>query len=196
MTADWIERVRTWRTQAPDADRADRLQEVADWVTAQHAAGSPAGLQFVCTHNSRRSQLAQVWATAAAEVFGLAAVQATSAGTERSAVHPAVGRALQEAGFDVREGTAPGELRVEIGRRTLVLRSKTLEDQPAEGMAAVMVCADADAACPFVPGAARRVSLPFDDPRHADGTAEEAAAYGRASDRIGRELAWALGQAA
>ena len=42
---------------------------------------------------------------------------------------------------------------------------------PQQGFAALMVCGEADAACPFVKGAALRVSMPYLDPKIYDGGA-------------------------
>ena len=55
-----------------------------------------------------------------------------------------------------------------------------------------MVCSSADASCPFVEGAAVRVSLPYLDPKVSDGTPEEAATYRAKSEEIGRELVWLM----
>jgi hypothetical protein len=60
----------------------------------------------------------------------------------------------------------------------------------ADGFVAIMTCSDADEACPFVPGAALRVSLPYDDPKASDGSAEEAATYDTRSREIAGEMAY------
>jgi arsenate reductase len=38
-----------------------------------------------------------------------------------------------------------------------------------------MTCSEADKNCPIVLGALDRISLPYNDPKEADGTPEEAA---------------------
>jgi arsenate reductase len=66
--------------------------------------------------------------------------------------------------------------------------SKTYSDpsNPQEGFAALMVCAEADAACPFVKGAALRVSMPYLDPKIYDDGAYESIKYAERRDDIGR----------
>ena len=49
-----------------------------------------------------------------------------------------------------------------------------------------MVCGEADAACPFVRGAALRVSMPYLDPKIYDDSKLEAAKYAERRDDIGR----------
>jgi hypothetical protein len=49
-----------------------------------------------------------------------------------------------------------------------------------------MVCGEADAACPFVKGAAVRVSMPYLDPKIYDDGAYEAVKYAERRDDIGR----------
>jgi arsenate reductase (thioredoxin) len=63
---------------------------------------------------------------------------------------------------------------------------------PSDGFAAIMVCSEADGACPFVTGADLRVSLPYVDPKVSDGTPEEAAVYLAKSEEIGREMAFLM----
>lgn len=153
---------------------------------------SPLRLHFICSHNSRRSQLAQAWAAALGHHFGLR-VLAFSGGTEVTAFHPAAAMALERSGF----GIAPiagenGGFLVSFaeGIPAMHLFSKLFSDasNPTTDFAAVMTCTEADAACPFVPGAVLRVALPFVDPKHADGSAGEAAAYDAASMLIATEL--------
>ena len=66
--------------------------------------------------------------------------------------------------------------------------SKTYSDAstPQSGFAALMVCGEADAACPIVRGAALRISMPYLDPKIYDGSAYESAKYAERRDDIGR----------
>jgi arsenate reductase len=66
--------------------------------------------------------------------------------------------------------------------------SKRYDDpsNPASRFAALMVCSEADAACPQVKGAALRVSMPYLDPKIYDGGAYEAIKYAERRDDVGR----------
>jgi arsenate reductase (thioredoxin) len=57
---------------------------------------------------------------------------------------------------------------------------------PQEGFAAIMVCGEADAACPFVKGAAARISMPYLDPKIYDNSTYESIKYAERRDDIGR----------
>jgi protein-tyrosine-phosphatase len=149
---------------------------------------------FICTHNSRRSQFAQVWARVAALHYGVSGLYTFSGGTEVTAVARPVVDCLRAQGFEIsvnHDGSANPEYTVELtDREREILCSKRFDDpsQPDNGFIAVMTCTDADEGCPFIPGATHRWSLPFDDPKSSDGTAHEAQAYRTASDTIAREL--------
>jgi hypothetical protein len=176
------------------ADRQRRLDALAALIAAGHANGGQVSLLFVCTHNARRSQMAQVWAHAIAAHHALPWLRASSGGTEATALEPRAVAALERAGFRIErldDGPNP-EYRVcfAAGAPPVVCRSKRL-DAPGHTTShriAVMTCAEADAGCPVVPGAMARVSLPFEDPRADDGTAAETASYDACCRAIAREL--------
>jgi arsenate reductase len=188
-------------------ERMARLRGIAEWIRRQRDKGRDAHVVFICTHNSRRSQFAQVWAQVAARKHGLDGVYAWSAGTEATAVAGPVIDALEKQGFRI---DGAGDYDIE-GKRVQTeylvhlddadppvhLYSKTIDapDNPAGDFAAIMVCSDADENCPFVPGASVRFSLPFDDPKVSDGTADEAKTYEERSLAIAREMMYVMRQA-
>lgn len=183
----------------PDARRREQLEQIVEFIRAH----DPAELVFVCTHNSRRSHLAQLWAHAAAVHHGLAGrVRCFSGGTEATAFHPHAVEALRGQGFriDVARGGGNPVYRVRVGDGAPEIGSfsKRYDDppNPTGDFCAVMVCAEADAGCPFVAGAVGRVSLPFDDPKESDGSGRESEAYAAASRRIAAEMAWVMRRAA
>jgi arsenate reductase len=178
-------------------ERKSRLQKLADYV--HERADAVAALTFVCTHNSRRSQLARVWAAVAARHFGLDHVRTYSGGTEVTAFNPRAVAALERAGFRVEDpgGENPHYLvRFSPVVPPLACWSKTYDDpaNPKTDFAAVMTCAQADADCPFIPGADARISLPYDDPKEADGTPHEVERYDERLRQIGRELFYVMGR--
>ncbi len=186
----------------PDAstipeERQTTLARLAAFVSERIQRGQPAALTFICTHNSRRSQLAQVWATAAAEWFELEGVRTFSGGTETTAFDPRAVAALQRVGFQIEtSGTNNPRHRVRMGPRTTTLScsSKHYRDRtnPSDGFAAIMVCAAADASCPTITGAALRVGLPYDDPKESDDTPQETACYDERSRQIATEMVYLM----
>ena len=155
--------------------------------------GQTAELTFICTHNSRRSQMAQLWASAAAAQFGIDGVRAYSGGTEVTAFNPRAVAAMGRAGFVIDDpGGENPHYRVTHAAEspTMECFSKTYDDpvNPSTGFAAVMTCSDADASCPVVPGAELRARVQYDDPKSADGSPEEASTYDARCLQIATEM--------
>src|SRR5207248_3344704 len=161
--------------------RKRQLDEIARYARGRLKAHQVARLKFICTHNSRRSQLAQIWAKAAAEFYGVRGVDTFSGGTEATAFNPRAVSALKRAGFhiSVAESKATDNPRYRVrfsdGAEPMKCFSKVYGDapNPQTDFAAVLTCSQADAACPLVVGASLRVALPYDDPKAFDGTSEE-----------------------
>jgi arsenate reductase len=182
---------------ATPAERKRYLDRLAAFVSAKRAAGEGAALTLICTHNSRRSQMGQVWAAVAAAWFGIEGVRTYSGGTEVTAFNPRAVAALRRAGFSI-DGAGRDNPRYRVvfaeDAPALECFSKTYDDasNPAHGFAAIMTCADADVACPVVFGAAARLPIRYEDPKVADGTAEEAAAYDERCLQIATEMLYAF----
>jgi protein-tyrosine-phosphatase len=177
----------------PD-DRRCALDRVARFVADRARDGRSARLTFICTHNSRRSQMAQVWAQTAAQHFGVPCVETYSGGTEASTFNPTAVAALERAGFRIdtsEEGGNPvSNVRSTDDMDPIECFSKVYDQppNPRDDFCAVMTCSDADSECPFVLGAAERVSIPYDDPKEFDGTNRESDAYDERCRQIGREM--------
>lgn len=179
--------------EIPVERKAD-LNAIATHISTRLSAGDEAQLIFICTHNSRRSHLAQIWAQSAAAWYGINGVRTYSGGTEATACNIRTVRAMRRAGFSVVDTTG-GENPHYLVQFSEALPpshafSKKFADEanPQQSFAAIMTCSSADEACPFVPGAAERFSIPYVDPKQADGTTEEAATYDHRSAQIAREM--------
>jgi len=72
------------------AERKEVLQPLAAYLQGKLNAGETIRLNFICTHNSRRSHLSQIWAQAMAFYFGVKNVFCYSGGTEATAMFPKV----------------------------------------------------------------------------------------------------------
>jgi arsenate reductase len=179
-------------------DRRKIIGELTDFISRNEEAGHPALLNFICTHNSRRSHISQIWAGTAAHYYGIRNVETFSGGTEATAFNPRAASAMRKAGFGVsirQEGTNPVyEVRYAEGTPPLTIFSKKYdhESNPRRGFAAIMTCSHADANCPIIPGAATRIALTYNDPKDFDGTPSEAAKYAERVHEIGREILFAF----
>lgn len=183
------------------AERKESLGYIADFIKERRGAGATADLTFICTHNSRRSHLSQIWAATAAWHFGLDHVRTYSGGTEATAFNPRAVAAVERAGFQVvrPEGKNPVyAVAFTTGRAPERCWSKVYNDpaNPSKDFCAVMTCSEADKNCPIVFGALDRISLPYNDPKEADGTPEEAARYDERCLQIAAELWYAMERAA
>jgi arsenate reductase len=179
--------------------RKDQLRQLADYIHQKRSAQDPVRLNFICTHNSRRSHLSQIWAATAAAYLGLDGIQTYSGGTEATAFNPRAVAALERVGFQIEDpGGDNPHYRVSFSSEVPPLEcfSKTFDDpfNPEKHFAAIMTCSDADENCPFIPGAEFRLPLTYEDPKAADDTPEEAARYDERVRQIGRELFYAMYQ--
>jgi protein-tyrosine-phosphatase len=175
-------------------DRQRELKKIALFVQSKIAAGEPAQVTFICTHNSRRSQLAQVWSQTAAAYYGVTGFKAFSGGIEVTASNERTIAALKRAGFAITEQPAeknPVYL-VKYSEKAEPVRSYSklynAEGNPQGNYVAAMTCDHADANCPIVQGASLRVPVHYVDPKIADGKPEEAATYDERSRQIASEM--------
>ncbi|GAB3204569.1 arsenate reductase [Pontibacter aydingkolensis] len=180
------------------AERKELLQQLSDYIRNKKAASQPIPLVFICTHNSRRSHMAQLWAQAAAVYFGIERVISYSGGTEATAFYPAAVKAMKAAGFEIEkaeEGQNPKyKVKYASDGNPVQVWSKKFDDaaNPASGFGAIMTCSDADGNCPFVPGAEKRIAITYEDPKASDGTAEQDEVYFEKTLQIGREMLYAF----
>jgi len=186
-----------------DEPHREAGEKLADWIARNYKPGQPLHVTVVCTGNSRRSILGATMGNVASAYYGMPEVRFHSGGTAPTAFNPRTVDSLQEIGVEIEPtgGEAPrGEPKtanpiytVRWGRTgdpalEATEFSKTYSDpsNPQSGFAALMVCGEADAACPFVKGAALRVSMPYLDPKIYDDGKFEATKYAERRDDIGR----------
>ena len=174
--------------------RGAMLKETADFLVDDLKAGKPANLVFICTHNSRRSHMSQVWIQAAATYYGVTNLHAYSGGVEVTACNIRTVAAMRRAGLSV-VATTEGKNPVYLAQYAenlppLKLYSKDYKSKvnPKSGYVAVMCCADADKRCPKIDGANLRIPLHYADPKDFDGTDEEPAAYDARCKQIATEM--------
>ena len=187
-------------------ERKDKLKEIADFVRSRIDSNETANLTFICTHNSRRSHLGQIWAAAAASYYGIEDGVATfSGGTEATAFNPRAVAAIERAGFKVVNpgvenplyGNNPHyEVTYAEDGKVLECFSKKYDDpfNANENFAAIMTCSEADEACPYIPGANLRAPITYVDPKESDGTEQEAATYDARCRQIATEMLYMMSQ--
>jgi arsenate reductase (thioredoxin) len=166
----------------------------------QSGKGQTVYLNFICTHNSRRSHIAQLWAQAAAHHFQVKDIVCLSGGTEATAFNPRAVKAMQEAGFGItieKPGDNPVyQVSYSSEASSIMVFSKKYDDvfNNNPGFAAVMTCSHADENCPLVLGAKARIAITYDDPKEFDGTPLESTKYAERVEQIGTEMLYAFSQ--
>ena len=180
------------------ADRKAKLLSLGNYITQKISENQIPKLVVICTHNSRRSHIGQLWLAVGADYFKTPAIQTFSGGTEATAFNIRAVNAFQRIGFDVstKEKTENPIYNIswKEGMEPYRAFSKKYEDEPnpKEKFAAIMVCSEADAGCPFVFGCDYRLALPYDDPKAFDETKLETEKYDERVRQIGREMLFVL----
>ncbi len=181
-------------------DRKAVLQSLTDFVQKKVSNNQEIRINFICTHNSRRSHLAQVWAQALAYYFNIKNVFCYSGGTESTALFPMIAKTLENSGFEIKtisnEDNPVYSIKYTANEHPVIGFSKKLDDDfnPKSGFVAIMTCDSANEACPFVPGAEKRIPLTFEDPKAFDDTPQQANKYNERSVQIATELFYVFSQ--
>ena len=187
----------------PNAITAERkiiLQPLIDYIQDKAANNQEIRINFICTHNSRRSHLSQVWAQTMATNFGIKNVYCYSGGTEATALFPMVAETLKNQGFQIQKLSDTSNpvyaIKFSENEHPVIGFSKSYEDpfNPASQFAAVMTCSQADSGCPFIAGAEKRIPITFEDPKAFDDTPQQAEKYAERSLQIATELFYVFSQ--
>ena len=192
LTEFVIQRKREYKIIPPE--RQKELGKLARAIERDLSLECSADLIFICTHNSRRSHMAQIWAQFAATHNHLEGVRCFSGGTEATAFSPSAVEALKSSGLSIEQMDESDNPEYQVGipgqEDFLTVFSKRYEDppNPTRNFIAVMTCSDADDACPVVEGASSRYAITYDDPKVYDGTPEERSGYHERSRQIAREM--------
>ncbi|MBC7494918.1 MAG: protein-tyrosine-phosphatase [Flavobacterium sp.] len=182
------------REQPIAADRKELLQPLIDYIQNKVHAQQKVRLNLICTHNSRRSHLAQIWSQTAAAFFNIKNVSCYSGGTEVSALYPMVAQTLAKQGFIIlplSEGTnTVYAIKYSANETPIIAFSKKYDDlfNPESEFVAIMTCSQADGACPFIAGAEIRIPITFNDPKAFDASPQQAAKYLESSIQIAAEM--------
>ena len=187
----------------PDSISANRkklLQPLVKYMQEKVDEDASINLNFICTHNSRRSILGQVWAQTLANYFQLKQFHSYSGGTESTAVFPMTVNTLEETGFKTSTVTAGDNPHYTIkfaqNEPALIAFSKTFDNEtnPAAKFAAIMTCSQADEDCPFIAGAETRIPVTFEDPKTFDNSPQQAEKYHNTSLQMATELFYVFSQ--
>ncbi len=176
------------------------LQPLVDFIQKKTTNHLEIRLNLICTHNSRRSHLSQVWAQTAASYFNIKNVFCYSGGTEATALFPMAAKTLENQGFKIKvisEGKNPiYSIKYAENEHPIIGFSKTYDDDfnPQSEFVAILTCSHADGDCPFIAGAEKRIPITFEDPKAFDNTPQQAQKYEERSLQIASEMFYVFSQ--
>lgn len=170
------------------------LQPLIDFIENKIENNEEIRLNFICTHNSRRSHLSQIWAQTMANFYGIKTVFCYSGGTEATAMFPKVAETLQNQGFEILKLSETENsvyaLKFDENQHAVICFSKKYNHDfnPKSHFAAILTCDSADENCPIVYGAETRIPIKYEDPKKSDGTPEMNETYFNRSLDIAAEM--------
>ena len=180
-------------------ERKELLLKIAETIAIIYTKNEFVSLNFICTHNSRRSQLGQVWSFFAAQYFDLN-INAFSGGTETTAFHRNTVKTLQKTGFtfqleDFSHQNPKYVISFNEAKKTILGFSKLFDDIiNKEPFVAITTCNNADENCPFIPSASNRFHLPFVDPKASDNSEHQDETYLKTNQKIAGEIYFIFSQ--
>lgn len=175
-------------------NRQKILQPLIHYLSSKIESKDLVRLNFICTHNSRRSHLSQIWAQTMAAYYGIDNVFCYSGGTEATAMFPKVGETLNSQKFKIlnlSKGDNPiYAIKFSENEPAVIAFSKTFNSEfnPTSNFAAIMTCSSADEACPMVLGCDKRIAITYEDPKKSDGTPQQTETYLNRSLQIATEM--------
>lgn len=181
-------------------DRKNILQPLIDYIQGKVNSKKRVNLNFICTHNSRRSHLAQIWAQFAAAYYNIPNVNCYSGGTEKTALFPKVAETLENQGFQIFKIADSNNpiyaIKFDENSSPVIGFSKKYDNpfNPVSNFATIMTCSQADEGCPFISGAEKRIPITYEDPKISDDTTEQTEVYQQRSIEIATEMMYVFSQ--
>lgn len=181
-------------------DRKEILEKLVSYISLRRKKELPVNLNFICTHNSRRSHLAQIWGQTAAAHYDIKNVHCYSGGTEATAMYHCIKDTLVNQGFIIHqlsENTNPiYAIKISESSNPIWAFSKKYDHgvNPQANYAAVMTCSHADKNCPIVYGSEARIPVTYLDPKAYDESPLQKQKYLEKSQEIGAEMLYVFSQ--
>lgn len=185
--------IRKIQSKIISEERIALLSPLISYIQQKIYSHESINLNFICTHNSRRSQFSQIWAFTASKYFEIP-VNCYSGGVEVTEFNPRAVESLVRSGFKVnKQGDDNPEYRISIDIDELcsiTTYSKLFNDpsNATNNIVAIMTCSHADENCPIIPGADLRIPIRYEDPKSYDNTPEEESMYDARSLQIASEM--------
>lgn len=200
MYQELLKTINQFNEEKISKDRKESLKSLVEYIQLKRSKNEKIRLNFICTHNSRRSHLAQIWAQVMSYHFGINNVDCYSGGTEVTAIFPKVLETLKLQGFNANcisnNVNSINAIKYDDNEAPIICFSKQYHHDfnPKSHFAAILTCNSADDACPIVLGADIRIPIKYEDPKVFDGTDLANEKYLERSNEIGNEMCWVFSQ--
>lgn len=194
MNKKIVESIKETSIDTIPEERKAVLQPLINYIQSKVEKNQSIRLNFICTHNSRRSHLSQVWAQTMAYHFGIKNLYCYSGGTEATAMFSKVVETLNNHGFQIQKLSETENpvyaVKYAQNESAIICFSKEYNNEfnPKNEFAAIMTCSNADEGCPLVFGAEARFPIKYEDPKVSDNTAEQTLVYKNRSLQIAAEM--------
>ncbi len=175
-------------------NRKHLLTSIANFVVSELKQHKPVNLNYICTNNSRRSQLSNIWSCYAANYFKLNTIKSFSGGTCVTSFYRNTVKTLQQAGFvfklsEFSHHNPVYSIEYENCATPILAFSKLYNDAfNAVPFIAITTCSNADEHCPFISEAIQRFHVPFNDPKTFDNTLYASEKYVEINKQIAGEI--------
>jgi arsenate reductase (thioredoxin) len=181
-------------------ERMEQLDNLNKMIANDLVKKGSTKIICICTHNSRRSILAQAMLSFISNQLNINNIEVFSGGIEVTEVHRNVIEAFENFGFEIQQipENTNSKYTVTWGNQTIEkqdnLFSKLYDDpfNPSKDFIAMMVCSDVEKNCPMVKGSINIISMNYTDPKHSDGTEEASNVYLDKLFEIGAEMFYVL----
>jgi len=179
-------------------ERKAILNPLVIYIKEKISKNESIALNFICTHNSRRSHLSQVWAQTMAHHVGIKKLNCYSGGTEATALFPVAAETLKNMGFQIAKLSETDNpvysIKYASNAHPIIGFSKTFDDtfNPDSNFGAIMTCSSADEGCPIVSGSDGRFPITYEDPKAFDKTPLQKEKYHERSLQIATELLYVM----
>jgi len=186
--------IETLDTNVIPEERKTILNSLIEYINDKIKCDKTIRLNFICTHNSRRSHLSQIWAQTMGNYFNVNNVFCYSGGTEATSMFPKIGETLTNQGFTIHKLSDADNpvyaIKFSENEPAVIAFSKKYEDafNPSSEFAAIMTCSAADEGCPMVFGCDKRIAVTYEDPKKSDGTPQQTETYLERSLQIATEM--------
>jgi arsenate reductase len=200
MFENLFKSIQTIAEHSVPKERINVLKPLVDYIQNKVDSNEEIRLNFICTHNSRRSHLSQIWAQTMAFHFSINRVFCYSGGTETTAMFPKVSETLVNQGFQIQKLSDTQNpvysVKFDKNQHPIICFSKTFDDlfNPDSQFAAIMTCSYADEGCPLIAGAEQRLPIRFDDPKAFDSTDQMNEKYAERSIQIASYMYYVFSQ--